>query len=80
MIDCEEVFRLLSDYVDDDLKRAVCREVQKHLTACPDCTLQVDSVKKTIRVYREAGSREEMPVDIMIRLQDVLKRARAEGE
>ena len=77
MVDCEEVFRLLSDYVDEDLKRAVCRELEKHLEDCPDCTLQVDSVKKTIRVFREAGSREEMPVDIMIRLQDVLKRARS---
>ena len=78
MVDCDEVFRLLSDYVDEDLKRAVCRELEMHLEKCPDCTLQVDSVKKTIRVYREAGSREEMPVDIMIRLQDVLKRARTE--
>jgi len=80
MVDCAEVFRLLSDYVDDDLRRAVCLEIEKHLENCPDCTLQVDSVKKTIRVYREASSREEMPVDIMIRLQDVLKRARTEDE
>jgi RNA polymerase sigma-70 factor (ECF subfamily) len=77
MFDCDDIFRLLSDYVDEDLKRAVCREIQKHLAGCPDCTLQVDSVKKTIRVYREAGSREEAPVDVMIRLQDFLKRARA---
>jgi predicted anti-sigma-YlaC factor YlaD len=80
MVDCAEVFRLLSDYVDDDLRRAVCLEIEKHLENCPDCTLQVDSVKKTIRVYREASCREEIPVDIMIRLQDVLKRARTEDE
>lgn len=77
MVNCDELFRLLSDYVDEDLKRAVCREIEKHLEGCPDCTLQVDSVKKTIRVFREAGSREEMPVDILVRLQDVLKRDRS---
>ncbi len=76
MVGCDDVFRMLSDYVDEDLKQAVCLEIEKHLEGCPDCTLQVDSVKQTIRVYREASSREEMPVDIMIRLQDVLKRAR----
>lgn len=77
-INCKKVHELLSDYLDDDLKQAVLKDLEGHLEACPDCLVQVDSVKKVIRLYRES-KREGMPVDIRIRLQDVLKRAREEG-
>jgi RNA polymerase sigma-70 factor (ECF subfamily) len=73
------VQELLSDYLDDDLKEAVCENVQKHLKDCPDCMIHVDSVKKVIRLYREATD-TSMPVDIQIRLHDVLKKAREESE
>jgi hypothetical protein len=42
---------------------------------CPDCRVHVDSVKKVIRLYREAKG-DDLPVDIRIRLQDVIARAR----
>jgi len=74
-INCRKVHELLSEYLDEELKEAVLRDLESHLDACPDCVLQVDSVKKVIRLYRESTA-ESMPVDIRIRLQDVLKRAR----
>ena len=79
MISCKKVQELLSDYLDDDLRDAVCEEINKHLGDCPDCTVHVDSVKQVIRLYREATD-TSMPVDIQIRLQDVLKKAREESE
>lgn len=78
MMSCKKVQKLLSDFLDDDLKEAVCEDIQKHLDDCPDCMVQVDSVKKVIRLFREATD-TKMPVDIQIRLHDVLKRAREES-
>jgi predicted anti-sigma-YlaC factor YlaD len=77
MIDCRKVHELLSDYLDDDLKEAVLRDMESHLRECPDCNVQVDGVKKVIRLYREATD-DSMPVDIQIRLRDVLRKAREE--
>jgi predicted anti-sigma-YlaC factor YlaD len=77
-INCKKVHELLSDYLDDELKEAVLKDLEGHLDACPDCVVQVDSVKKVIRLYRDSTP-EGLPVDIRIRLQDVLKRAREEG-
>jgi anti-sigma factor (TIGR02949 family) len=78
MMSCKKVQKLLSDFLDDDLKEAVCEDIRKHLDDCPDCMVQVDSVKKVIRLFREATD-SKMPVDIQIRLHDVLKRAREES-
>ena len=78
MMSCKKVQKLLSDFLDDDLKEAVCEDIRKHLDDCPDCMVQVDSVKKVIRLFREATD-TKMPVDIQIRLRDVLKRAREES-
>lgn len=76
--DCEKVQELLSEFLDEELKEAVCRELQKHLDGCPDCAVHVDSVRKVIRLYREA-SPQAVPVDIQLRLHDLLKRAREES-
>ncbi|NNE42679.1 MAG: hypothetical protein HKN12_00595 [Gemmatimonadetes bacterium] len=73
--DCEKVHELLGDYLDDELKAVVCEELELHMKECPDCRVHVDSVKKVIRLYREATDRG-LPVDIRIRLRDVMKQAR----
>lgn len=73
--DCRKLHELLSDYLDHELKDAVCRELDKHLEDCPDCQVHVDSVRKVIHLYRQATP-EQLPVDIRIRLQDVIRRAR----
>ena len=75
--DCARVKELLSEYLDEELQGEVLRELNVHLENCPDCNLNVDSVRKVIRLYREA-TETECPVDIRIRLEDVIRRARAE--
>ena len=77
--DCEKVHALLGDYLDDELKTVVCEELERHMGECPDCRVHVDSVKKVIHLYRDATDRG-LPVDIRIRLQDVLKTARESGD
>jgi RNA polymerase sigma-70 factor (ECF subfamily) len=77
--DCRKLHELLCDYLDEELKAAVCREIEGHLNECPDCRIHLDSVRKVIRLYREATP-ESLPVDIRIRLQDVLHRARERKE
>jgi anti-sigma factor RsiW len=77
--DCAKVKALLSEYLDDELHAEVLRELNDHITKCPDCHLNVDSVRKVIRLYREATD-TECPVDIRIRLEDVIRRARNDPE
>lgn len=75
--DCAKVKALLSEYLDEELHDEVLRELSVHIERCPDCHVNVDSIRKVIRLYREA-TETECPVDIRIRLEDVIRQARSE--
>ena len=68
---CSELFGQLSDYIDGDLEAAVCAELEAHLAACPDCRVMVDTVRKTIYLYRSEAP-QELPPDVEERLYRVL--------
>lgn len=75
--ECRKVRELLSEYVDAELREAVLREFDRHLEECPDCHCHVDSVRKVIRLFREASA-DAVPYDVKIRLRDMIQRAREE--
>jgi predicted anti-sigma-YlaC factor YlaD len=50
---CKEVFRHICDNLDADLDSPQCRGIKKHLDRCPSCTAYLDSLKKTVSLYRE---------------------------
>ena len=37
----------------ENIDSEVCRELRKHLEACPDCKTYVDSLRKTVHLYRD---------------------------
>ena len=69
---CGELSDQLSDYIDGDLEAAVCAELEAHLAGCPDCRVMVDTLRKTIYLYR-AGAPAELPRDVEERLYGVLR-------
>lgn len=46
---------VFSDYLDRDLREAVCRKVDEHLKQCPDCRVYLDTLERTITLYRGLG-------------------------
>ena len=75
--ECRKLRELHSDYVDAELRDVVQKELDRHLEECPDCHMQVDSVRKVIHLYRET-SKDALPYDVRIRLLDVIRKAREE--
>ncbi len=71
---CEELIEQLGEYLDPDAQQQLCREIEEHLSRCRDCSLKVDSVKKTI-VIVQGGPAGEPPVWMNDRLQQALARA-----
>ncbi len=53
---CQELKAQLSDYLDGDLDSAVCAELERHLAGCDNCRIVVDTLRKTILLYRNYGS------------------------
>ena len=52
MAHCSDVYRHICTNLDRRLNSPECRAIRKHLDACPDCRAYLQSVKKTIQLYR----------------------------
>jgi predicted anti-sigma-YlaC factor YlaD len=69
---CVQLQAQLPDYLDGEAKEAICHAIEEHLASCDDCRVVVDTLKKTITLYRDAP-REAVPQDVHARLVRVLK-------
>jgi hypothetical protein len=49
---CEEVMDYVCAQFGDEDDSARCRELQRHLAKCPDCSTFCDSIEKMIGLYR----------------------------
>ena len=75
-MNCKNVVRELSNYLDDALDQALKQSLEVHLEHCEDCHLLVDTTKKTIQIFCNS---EPVPLseDVRTRLHDaLLKRLR----
>lgn len=75
---CEELLRMLNDYVDGDVDPSVCEQFEKHLEGCNPCQIVVDTIRKTIVLYR-GEEVYELPEDFRQRLHDTLRQRWQEG-
>ncbi len=50
---CADVAKHLCGDLDERINSRACRALKKHLEHCPNCTAYLDSLKKTITLYRE---------------------------
>lgn len=69
---CEELLKILNEYVDGTVDPAICAEFERHMAGCNPCQVVVDNIRKTIVLYRE-GKPCELPLDFRRRLHDALR-------
>jgi predicted anti-sigma-YlaC factor YlaD len=70
-VNCKEVLDQLSDFLDDEARAEMCRQIEEHLNRCGGCKVVVDTVKKTIMLYQGDGP-AETPVRVSAALQSAL--------
>ena len=71
---CQEVLDQLSDYLDEDARAELVQEVDGHLHECRHCQVEVDSLRRTILIYR-CDERVELPASLTEKLQNALDQA-----
>ena len=49
---CQDVFALLSQYLDLELPSEACQEIEGHLAGCEPCVEFVQSLRKTVDLCR----------------------------
>lgn len=50
--DCRHLLGDLSLYLDGEASAAVCAEIEQHLQDCENCRVMVDTLQKTVYLYR----------------------------
>jgi anti-sigma factor RsiW len=60
-MDCADVVRYLSDYLDGSLSEALAEEARAHVATCKNCHVVLDSTQRTILLYRERGRSAGLP-------------------
>jgi anti-sigma factor (TIGR02949 family) len=65
---CRHLLGSLSEYVDGELDDELCSLLEQHLEECEDCRIVVDTLRKTVYLYRESTQDETIPSEIRARL------------
>lgn len=68
---CREMLGRFSDYIDGDLEAALCAELEAHLEGCADCQVVIDTMRRTITLYRDQAT-TELPAAVAERLYQAL--------
>lgn len=79
MMKCREMLGALSDYIDGEIEERLCAEIEAHMQNCPDCQVMVDTLRKTVVLYRTHGQ-AQMPDDVRSRLYAVLELDRLDAQ
>ena len=74
MMDCKQVRRLISPYLDSELSRSETFEVCEHLRQCPDCAARFEQERVAEELIRERLLRTRMPEPLWDRIQRKLTR------
>jgi len=72
VIECDEMIQNLNSYVDGELDSAICNDIEAHLRVCPKCRVVVNTLKKTIQLYREDGQETSLSPEAKQRLLSCL--------
>lgn len=65
---CPDLLPELADFIDGTAGVEVCAEIEKHMQECPDCRIIIDTLKKTIYLYRRREDQLETPSGFRERL------------
>lgn len=65
--DCQPFMDKFCESLGEDPSSPLCQELADHLKDCPDCSLQVDTIKCTVEIYKSMPGKE-VPGEVQKRL------------
>lgn len=73
LVTCKQFLTELSDYLDQSVEEEARRELEQHLSECPNCWVVCDTTKKTIQIYRGMDP-YPIPAGVHERLLDAVRK------
>lgn len=76
MVTCKQFLQELNDFLDPNVDAVMKAHLDKHLSQCPNCFVLVDTIMKTLQVYKGMEP-QSIPEDVETRLLIALERKMA---
>lgn len=73
---CVSILKKLSAYIDDELPGTLCKELRKHLGACPNCEEFVASLRQTVALCKHQPAPALSQAERARMRNDILRAAR----
>jgi RNA polymerase sigma-70 factor (ECF subfamily) len=71
---CPDVMPILSRYLEGEIARADCAEMERHVAGCPRCRAQCDSLRRTLDLCRaSAGGAQPVPPEVQEQVRQALR-------
>lgn len=77
---CEDLLRRMNEYVDGAIDPGACADFERHLSGCNPCKIVVDTIRKTITLYKgeevyelPAGFRERLHLTLRAKWREIRK-------
>lgn len=74
-LECQQIFAMISEYLDRELPPDLCETIDTHIAGCPPCVEFVRSLEKTVAYCRGAGATEGGPRPLSRDKLEELRRA-----
>jgi anti-sigma factor RsiW len=68
---CIEMFRKLSEYIDQELDEVTCRDIEAHARGCVACQSCLETLRRTVAICKQTRE-QPVPADFNARLQNVI--------
>lgn len=71
-MDCDNLLKAINQYVDGEADPSICARLEAHLSDCEACRVVVDTLARTVKLYKGDAVVEEVPFEVKRRLRDTL--------
>jgi len=71
-LQCNQLLGNLSEFIDGELQAELCAELEQHLEGCDNCRIVVNTLRKTIELYKQTNEPIELPHAVRDRLYSKL--------
>ncbi|MCC6587004.1 MAG: zf-HC2 domain-containing protein [Bryobacterales bacterium] len=73
MLTCKDFLGWLNEYLDQTADPETRKQLEAHVTACPNCWVIYDTTQKTVQIYKGMEP-QELPPSVHERLVEALQK------
>jgi anti-sigma factor RsiW len=77
LLTCKQFLQELNDFLDESLDPELRRDIERHVTECPNCFVLCDTTRKTLKVFKGMEA-HAVPAEVQHRLIQALQKKFAE--